>query len=454
MKEKSIFVVVMSMILGAASWMQAQSFTVLHEFNLKDGQVPNGALVQDADGNLYGTTVWGGKYATGGENVGWGTVFRLSPNGTETVLHSFSDQADGANPYAGLLAVGSDSLYGLSFVAGDLSCPDESQGSGCGTIFKIDKGGMATLYQFKGAFNTPPDGQQPYATLFKDSAGNLFGTTITGGITTCPGETDGCGTVFEFDSTGTEQLLYSFLGFSGSNSDGWFPESSLVEDSKGNLYGTTFIGGLIDCNSPSTNTGCGTVFELSPNGSGYTETVIYKFTGESDGLYPGTGLVIDSDGNLYGTTSQGGDMSCTLYGNPSYGCGAIFKLTPGSGGWTESIVYAFPGGTSGAGPISQLVQDSAGNFYGTAVNGGDLNCAYSTNGFPGCGVVFKVNTKGKESVLHAFKGTDGFDPTGGLLLNAATKTLYGTTMYGGDIAHCSYPEYYTGCGVVFKVEAE
>jgi uncharacterized repeat protein (TIGR03803 family) len=195
MKGKSIFAVVILMILGAASWMQAQSFAVLHEFNLKDGQVPNGALVQDADRNLYGTTVWGGAYATGGENVGWGTVFKLSPSGTETVLHSFSDQQDGANPYAGLLA-GSDSLYGLSSVAGDLSCPDTSQSSGCGTIFKIDKAGLTTLYQFKGAFNSPPDGQQPYATLFKDSAGNLFGTTITAGITTCPGETNGCGTVF------------------------------------------------------------------------------------------------------------------------------------------------------------------------------------------------------------------------------------------------------------------
>jgi uncharacterized repeat protein (TIGR03803 family) len=449
MRTKLILTVTAFMVLAAGSLVQAQTFTVLHKFNLKDGQNPQGALAQDKAGNLYGTTVFGGSYASGGQNIGNGTIFKLSPGGKETVLHSFSSGTDGGSPYAGLIPDGPNNFYGVAMVGGDLSCPSADLG-GCGTIFKINTSGkLTTVHAFTGASNTPTDGQGPEAGLFRDKAGNLFGTTFWGGLSFAF-DSNGCGTVYEVNANGVGMGLYSFECFLNSASDGWRPASSLVEDSAGNLYGTTELGGLVDCSSPFSNTGCGTVFELTPGSSGWTETILYKFTGGTDGSSPMAGLVIDSQGSLYGTTSAGGDLSCPTLGS-SYGCGTVFKLTNRNGTWTESVLYAFPGGSNGAAPESQLVRDSAGNFYGTAVNGGYVKCPYGTNGYPGCGVVFKLTPQGKESVLHAFKGPDGFTPLGGLLLNMSTNTLYGTTTGGGDIAHCSLAGYYSGCGVVYKV---
>jgi uncharacterized repeat protein (TIGR03803 family) len=455
MRTKLMSAISAFMVFAAVPFIHAQAFTVLHKFNLKDGQNPQGTLVQDKAGNLYGTTVFGGAFAKGGQDVGNGTVFKLAPSGQETVLHSFSGKTDGGNPYAGLTPDGHNNFYGVALVGGDLSCPQPGSG-GCGAVFKIDTSGrLTTVHDFTGAFNAPTDGQSPDASLFKDKAGNLFGTTVWGGLSFAF-DSNGCGTVYEVNANGKESALYSFQCFLNSATDGWRPESTLVEDSAGNLYGTTFIGGLVNCTGPFSNTGCGTVFKLTPGkltpgGSGWTETVLYRFTGGTDGSYPNAGLVIDSQGNLYGTTGMGGNLSCPTLGG-TYGCGTVFKLSNHNGTWTESVVYAFPGGSHGAAPESQLVRDSAGNFYGTAVNGGDAKCPYGTNGFSGCGVVFKLDSQGKETVLHAFKGPDGFTPWGGLLLNASTNTLYGTTTGGGDIAHCSLAHYYSGCGVVYKVK--
>jgi uncharacterized repeat protein (TIGR03803 family) len=436
-----------AIILALSLSLQAQTFKALYKFTLKDGQDPTGVLVEDPSGNLYGTTVFGGSTATGGENIGYGTIFRLSTSGQETVLHNFTGKADGRNPYAGLTADGQGNFYGAAYFGGIASCP-QADGGGCGTAYKLDSTGRFTVgYSFKGPFHNPPDGYGPYESLYRNSAGRLFGTTLMGG-NTFAFESDGCGVVYELNSKDQENVLYSFDCTTDPTADGWHPESSLVEDANGNLYGTTAWGGLTNCNSPFENTGCGTVFELSHGSSGWTETVLYRFRGESDGSFPEAGLVMDSDGNLYGTTFWGGDLSCTTY---PYGCGTVFKLSPSGKTWKETVLYAFTGGASGAGPESQLVRDSAGNFYGTAVNGGDVKCPYGTNGFSGCGVVFGVTPAGRETVLHAFHGTDGFTPVAGLLLDSSTKTLYGTTTYGGDIAHCSYPQYYYGCGVVYSV---
>jgi uncharacterized repeat protein (TIGR03803 family) len=451
MKMKSVLGAGATLLLAGVALVQAQTFTVLHRFNLKDGQNPQGTLVRDSAGNLYGTTLYGGATATGGEDVGNGTVFKLTPSGTETVLHSFTGP-DGAYPYAGLTPGGNDIFYGNTGAGGEANCP-ESGYTGCGAVFKITAiGDFTLLYDFKGPSDTPTDGYEPYASLYRNSAGYLFGTTLGGGVTAAF-ESFGCGTVYEVTPAGAESVLYSFDCTDDPTADGWHPESSLIADAEGDLYGTTTWGGLTNCNSPYDQAGCGTVFRLRKGPDGWQETVLYRFTGNSDGSYPEAGLAMDSEGNLYGTASSGGDLSCPTTGG-TYGCGVVFKLSKEDGVWNETVLYAFPGGAHGAVPESQLVLDTAGNLYGTAVNGGYDKCPYPTSGYPGCGVVFKLTPAGEETVLHAFEGTDGVDPLGGLLLDPSNHTLYGTTTAGGDIAHCSLAEYYSGCGVVYKVTTE
>ena len=221
--------------------------------------------------------------------------------------------------------------------------------------------------------------------------------------------------------SGTESALYSFAG----GSDPKLPYAGLIFDKAGNLYGTTEFGG--------TN-GQGTVFEITPTSSGWTETVLYNFTGSADGGQPYASLIFDSAGNLYGTTNFGGSSNCNM------GCGTVFKLTPGSGGWTESVLYTFTGGNDGREPYARLRFDAAGNLYGTTLLGGNIGSVCSE----GCGTVFKLTpgTSGwTESVLYAFQGAgDGAAPYDGLALDAAGN-LYGTAYTGGASAD----------GVIFKL---
>jgi uncharacterized repeat protein (TIGR03803 family) len=425
--------------------LNAQTYTVLHSFHLKDGQNPVGNLTLDAFGNVYGVTRFGGSTASGGENVGDGTVFEVTAAGTEKVLHSFLNQTDGSDPLTGLTPAPNGLFYGVSDFGGDVNCPLTNYG-GCGTLFSVTpKGQFNVIHTFAGASSN--DGAYPTATLFRDKSGNLYGTTSTGGLLDCANfNFSGCGTAFEMSPSGTESILYDFEG-PNNGSDGQYPFNGLIEDSSGNFYGTTNYGGNVSCTSISPNTGCGTVFELSPNGSGgYTETILYRFSGGTDGNVPTSALILDAQGNLYGATNAGGNLNCSTF--PSTGCGTIFKLTKGTSGWTESVLYDFPGGSDGASP-GQIIRDSQGNFYGTVYYGGDTTCRYG--GTWGCGAVFKVDSSGNETILHSFEGTDGLYPGGGLTLNQKTNTLYGNTQQGGDIAHCSYPHYYEGCGTVFKL---
>jgi len=237
-------------------------------------------------------------------------------------------------------------------------------------------------------------------------------------------------------ASGQTSVLYSFAGPhpSGDGSGGY---GRLVRDAAGAFYGTTYNGGIVNNNCQIL--GCGTVFKLTPTQNGWTETVLYRFTGGSDGGYPEARLVLDSQGNLYGTTTVGGAGNCTV------GCGTIFKLTQQSGQWTETVVHAFSGGADGAFPGGELVRDAAGNFYGPAYYGGNLNC----NSPKGCGVIFKLDTAGKVTVLHTFTVPDGVGPNGGLLINKANRTLDGTTTYGGDTS-CS-TLFGQGCGTVFQL---
>jgi uncharacterized repeat protein (TIGR03803 family) len=266
--------------------------TVLHTFTGgSDGANPNGALIADTAGNLYGNTTYGGDGGSCSHFGGCGVVFKLSPDGTETVLHTFTGGSDGANPIAGLIADRAGNLYGTTFFGG-------GRGScyrGCGVVFKLSPDGAETvLHTFTGG----SDGSSPEAPLIADSAGNLYGTTDYGGGI-CSGPFAGCGVVFKLSPDGVETVLHTFTG----GRDGADPSAGLIADRAGNLYGTTFFGG--GRGSCYGGTGCGVVFKLSPDGA---ETMLHTFTGGSDGASPsvGLGLIADTAGNLYGTTTSGG----------------------------------------------------------------------------------------------------------------------------------------------------
>ena len=367
--------------------IQAQSANRLYAFGgSPDGSNPQYVtLVMDSSGNLFGTTAYGG---TGN----YGTVFELVNSGgtyTEKILLNFN-YTNGGYPYAGLIMDSSGNLYGTTYFGGTY---------GGGTVFELVNSGGTYTENLLYSFTYKTDGASPYGALIMDSAGDLFGTTNRGG-------TSGYGTVFELvNSSGsyTERTLYSFAG----SSDGAYPQAGLVMDSAGNLYGTTTSGGG--------TSNAGTVFELVNSGGSYTEQVLHSFPSSTgDGVSPLAPLVIDASGNLYGTTVSGGAQSA----------GTVFELVNSSGTFTEKILYSFLGGTGdGGNPYGPVTFDSAGNLYGTTVDGG----------VSGGGTVFKLtNNSGtfSESVLYPFSGSCGTNvgasPEGGLILDAAGN-LYGIT---------------------------
>jgi uncharacterized repeat protein (TIGR03803 family) len=365
---------------------RAQTFTVLYDFTGgNDGSNPYAGLILDPAGNLYGTTQYGGTYHEG-------TVFELDTTGQETVLQSFN-RGQGMIPRAGVIRDSAGNLYGAASEGGGKGCG----GTGCGTVFKLtNRGKLAVLHYF----DVPPDGNNPWAGLVRDSAGNLYGTTVFD-------STSGNGTVFKVDKFGKETLLYTF----NAQKSGKYPYGSLVRDPSGDLYGTTSAGGIYskgDC-----SLGCGTVFKLTPAGK---YTALHRFAGGADGSKPLDGLVCDSAGNLYGTTELGGTSDQ----------GTIFKVSKTG---TETVLYSFTGGADGANPRAALLRDTAGNLYGVAAYGGK-----------GGGTVFKLTSAGDFTVLHTFSGPDGSEPFGGLATDSAGN-LYGTTEAGGTLSF----------GTVFKI---
>jgi len=346
---------------------------VLHSFgNGLDGDNPYAGLIFDADGNLYGTTLNGGSFDVG-------TVFKLTPpaagkkNWTEKVLHNFqTDGTDGMNPKASLVLDASGNLYGTTQNGGSYSA---------GTVFELSpKTGGGWKEKVLHSFNlNGADGVTPDAGLTFDSSGNLYGATLLGGTGPC--EVDdlvvGCGTVFELSPVKgglwSEKILYSF-NFSGT--DGWEAMSSLIFDTAGNLYGTTFWGGKGQCAQESNIVGCGTVFELTPaEGGGWKERVLHSFD-NTDGNRPVAGVIFGA-GNLYGTTLWGGNLAVCN----DTGCGTVFELTPAQGdGWEEKVLHSFGNGLDGDDPYAGLIFDADGNLYGTASEGGTF----------GLGMVFEL----------------------------------------------------------------
>jgi uncharacterized repeat protein (TIGR03803 family) len=365
-------------------------------------------LIQDHEGNLYGTAFAGGD-VTGGEfspcsSFGCGVVYKLTPKGKETVLHAFTGSPDGSAPEPGLVHDEKGNLFGVTIFGG--SAPMAS-----GTVFKVTTGGNETvLYSFTGG----PDGGYPAAALLRGDDGYFYGTTGSGGLPDC--FFGGCGVVFKIDAAGKETVLYSFTG----GADGGKPFAGLVRDHEGNLYGTASEGG----------SGNGVVFKLDCSGK---ETVLHSFSGGDGGSNPETGLVRDDDGNLYGVAGGG-----------HYGQGIVYKLDPKG---KFKVLYAFTGGTDGALPQGRLTLVGK-NLYGNAYYGGNVE----PDCFAGCGVVFKIDPAGNETVLYSFTGgAEGSNPYG-RLLHADDGTFYGITGFGGDVPMGPSSPCPNGCGVVFKLQ--
>ena len=411
--------------VGATEAVQAQTYHVIHNFiGGVDGAEPTYGLTIDAAGNLYGTTFEG--------DAGTGTAYKLAYKSTGwglTPLYVFTVTSNGVIPYDTLVFGRDGKLYGTTGFGGIGPCLAYGH-SGCGTVFSLQipvtlchtaycPWTERPLYKFSGG----SDGSTPYgATLVFDSAGNLYGTTYGGGGGSC---TAGCGVVYKLTPSGggwTQSVVYTFTG----GADGASPWAGVTLDQAGNLYGTTSSGGAY---------GNGTVYELSPAGSGWTEKTIHSFQRLQDGGSPFSGLIFDGSGNLYGATQYGG----------SGGGGTVFELTPSGGNWIYTTLYSFVGSGGGLakGPVGNLVMDSAGNIYGSTAGDG----AYRF------GSVFKLThgTGGwTYTSLHDFtNGLDGGSPRSNLVFDASGN-LYGTASTGGS----GNPASCVGsCGVVWQITA-
>jgi uncharacterized repeat protein (TIGR03803 family) len=369
--------------------LPAQTFTSLLRFNGTDGANPNlMVLVQGSDGNLYGTT------SSGGAN-GYGTVFKITPVGALTILHSFAGYpTDGACPF-GPLVLGTDGdFYGATTAGGaSTACA-----GGCGTIFKITSGGtLSTLHSFDGT-----DGGLPYGGLVQPTDGNLYGTTVG-----YPDTLTEYGTVFKMTLGGTLTILHNFCTQTGCT-DGGNPVAGVIQATDGNFYGTTYAYGAGDDG--------GTVFRIT---SGGTLTTLYSFCSQpgcTDGRGPFAALVQATSGDFYGTTLIGGATDA----------GTVFKITSGG---TLTMLHSFDW-TDGRGPTGALVQATDGSFYGTTGDGG----------VHGEGTIFRITSGSTLATLHSFDSTDGKQPNA--LVQATSGTFYGAALNGGA---------FEGYGTVFSL---
>jgi uncharacterized repeat protein (TIGR03803 family) len=310
-----------------------------------DGSFPQSGLL-NVNGTLYGTTTNGGA-------SGDGTVYSISTSGSEKVLYAFKGGSDGESPFGGLIAV-NGTLYGTTQRGGSSEC---NESDGCGTVFSVTTSGQETILHRFTTGTTGVDGALPDAGLL-DVKGVLYGTTALGGSCQPYGPQRSCGTVFSITTAGVEKVLYEFQG----GSDGNDPEAPLIE-ANGLLYGTTYNGGIVasDCG----DYGCGTVFSITTQG---TEKVLYRFADGSDGAQPLAGLV-EVNGTLYGTTSEGGGVGACFA--PDGNCGTVFSVTPAG---TESVLYRFTGGTDGWEPIAPLTNVNSTLYGTTYYGGKDDSC--------------------------------------------------------------------------------
>jgi hypothetical protein len=400
-------VMLFALLIICSPSAHAQTFTVLHNFTGGvDGSTPEAGLTMDASGNLYGTAGAGGE-AGGCGGLGCGTVYKLTRRGsgwTFSPLYSFTGGSEGAFPVARVIPGANGTLYGSTFAGGNAYWVN-----GAGVVFNLrppahlmgsvfSPWAETVLHTFAGG----SDGANPVGDLIFDHAGNIYGAASC-----LTGEQDCQGTVYEIMPSGggwTETILYAF----SIGSNGYYPTGGVIFDNAGNLYGATEAGGIF----------WGTVFQLTPSGNGWTETVLHNFQSASDGGFPAAGLILDLSGNLYGTTGtygpQGGgtvfelspsgsvwmfdllygfhcsgdacyslpgpqaslfmDSSGNIFGTTTqdgaYAYGNVFKLTPQAVGWTYTSLHDFTGGNDGAIPYSSVLEDANGNLFGTAAEGG------------------------------------------------------------------------------------
>jgi uncharacterized repeat protein (TIGR03803 family) len=384
--------------------------STLHNFTGNTAYFPEGGLIRDSSGNLYGTTLSGG-------DLNYGVVYELSSNGsggwTYSVIYQFTGKADGIDPTGNLTFDSQGNLYGITAAGAT---------NNHGAVFELSPSGngvwtLTRTYDFTGG----QDGGDPAGSVVLDSAGNVYGLTAEDG--------KGKGTVFKLTPSGntwSEQTLHTFSGPDGYPGFG----GSVILDRAGNLYGTTTLGGHISNNCNHYGYGCGVVFKLTHAHDAWTETVLYRFQGSSGADFAPNGPLVYKKGDLYGTTQ--GD----------YNGGGAFRLslTPNAPTWPEQAwdirwLYSFcsrNGCSDGSSPQASVVFDSSGNLYGTTEYGGKTggNC-----GSAGCGVVYRLTpTPGPlwtESVLYAFRGTNGMNSIAPVLLDNVDN-LYGTTLLGGS----------------------
>ena len=463
------------LLLIAARPARGQTEVLLYTFcsqpNCADGEAPASSLTRDGAGNFYGTT------ALGGANM-QGTVFEISPNGAggynETVLYSFcsvNNCADGNDPTSTLIFDGTGNLYGTACSGGAngqgvaSACGDgfngygvvfelsPEPGGGCPSGSNSGNGWCETvLYNFA----STPDGASPFAGITWDSSGNLYGTTYAGGR--------GMGTVFELSPSGkggwSESVLYSFCA-QAKCADGAYPDGQ-VQSMNGTFYGTTETGGA---------SAAGTVFGLSPKppggcpggsytGNGWCEAILHAFAGHpKDGNYPAGTPVLDSAGNIYGTTLYGGNGRC----EPIKGCGTVWKLTLSGGEYSESVLHSFMSGPGLFGccfsiqapdlPSAGVVLDGSGNLYGMTTYGGSPSYCQEKGARAeqqGCGAMFELvkrpkGTKYTTDLLWIFSWMNGAHPVSSMIVNGGS--FYGTTYDGGLGDFCPYPD---GCGIAFE----
>jgi uncharacterized repeat protein (TIGR03803 family) len=413
LKTAIVSLVLATLLIVSAPAADAQTFQVLHSFTGgSDGKTPYTGLTIDPSGNLYGTTAFGGftgDDCEAGGPGGCGVIFKLARGGSGWVFHPLYQfrgwpSGDGAMPFGRVIIGPGGVVYGTAAYGGLLAgCGEHYNEPGCGTVFKLTPPpnictsfscpwNETQVYAFSG-----PDGAFPMGELTFDGNGNLYGATVSGG----PPDAGG-GTAYKLTPAGELTTLYSFCS-EPICADGANPTNGVQLDPSGNVYGTTEDGGESED---------GTAFQLAPSGSGWTLNTIYNFSGLGAGQYALTGLIVDHMGNLYGGTSDGSPNPFVFEFSPSNGSwiyntlytftyqsccgvgadlvmdsagnlygttkgdseeqvyGTVFKLTPSNGGWVYSDLHDFSGGSDGAYPYSSIVLDSSGNLYGTASEGG------------------------------------------------------------------------------------
>jgi len=382
---------IIAMLTAASSF--ASTFKVVFSFDFKNGSAPNGGLISDSEGNFYGTTQFGGP------TYNRGVVFKLSIKGEETVLYSFTGKDDGGIPIGRLISDSSGNLYGITSSGGNATCS-------CGTVFELEKNGkLKVLHAFKGGTDGSQNQGQAQLGLVLAN-GHLYGSASFGGVAGCDGNL-GCGVIFKLTLAGKETILHRFT----AKADGGFPQD-LIADQAGNVYGET--GGSYEAGNG------GTIFKITPAGKFST---LYTFPEGAEGTSPRWGLSLTSSGVFYGVTQFGGDTTSCALG--SAGCGIAFSVNAAK---KEKVLYTFGIKAANGEEPSGPVLDANGNFFGTTFYGGTDNSTCSL----GCGVFYEISSARKYSVLHRFTGgNDGWDPSGGLAEDSSGN-IYGAAMDGGS----------------------